>query len=311
MFWPILRFEVEYHLTRAVTWLYFSVLFLFSFFLIASDAVVVVGAAGLVKRNAPYALAQAVTAVSAIGVVITTAIVGTSLLRDFRFKTHELLFTTRMTRLGYLAGRFTGGWIVMVIVFAAIPLGTLFGALAPWVDPETLGPVNPWFHFQPFLVFNLTTLALISAIFYAVGAITRSLVAVYTSGIALLAGYSIAGNLTSTLDNDALSNAVDILGFTSLELTTRYWTVAERNAQVVPLEGFVLTNRLIWLGVAFLIAGLTMAFFRMEAGENRDTRTSRRKRVRAETASATSEGPSGASGAPAGAGGGGGTPGGG
>ncbi len=283
MFGPILRFEVEYHLKRAVTWLYFAVLFLFSFFLIASDAVVVVGAAGLVKRNAPYALAQAVTAVSSIGVVITTAIVGTSLLRDFRFKTHELLFTTRMTRLGYLAGRFVGGWIVMVIVFAAIPLGTLLGALAPWVDPETLGPVNPWFHFQPFLVFNLTTLALISAIFYAVGAITRSLVAVYTSGIALLAGYSIAGNLTSTLDNDALSNAVDILGFTSLELTTRYWTVAERNAQVVPLEGFVLTNRLIWLAVAFLIAGLTMAFFRMEAGENRATRAARRKGRRSAT----------------------------
>ena len=275
MFWPILRFEVLYHLKRAVTWLYFAVLFLFAFLLMASDAVVVVGAAGLVKRNAPYALAQAVIAVSSIGVVITTAIVGTSLLRDFRFKTHELLFTTRMSRLGYLAGRFLGGWVVMVIVFVAIPLGTLLGALAPWVDPETLGPVNPWFHFQPFLVFNLTTLFLVSAVFYAVGALTRSLVAVYTSGIALLAGYSIAGNLTANLDRDALTNAVDIFGFASLELTTRYWTVAERNAQLVPLDGWVLTNRLVWLGVGVVIAGVTMALFRLEAGENRSTRKRR------------------------------------
>ena len=152
MFWAILRFEVQYHLKRAVTWLYFGVLFVFSFALMASDAVVILGAAGLVKRNAPYALAQAVIAVSTIGVVFTTAIVGTSLLRDFRFKTHELLFTTHLTRFGYLAGHFLGGWIVMVIVFSAVPLGTLFGALAPWVDPETLGPINPWYHFQPFLV---------------------------------------------------------------------------------------------------------------------------------------------------------------
>jgi ABC-type transport system involved in multi-copper enzyme maturation permease subunit len=272
MFWPILRFEIAYHLKRAVTWFYFGVLFLFAFFLMASDAVVVLGAAGLVKRNAPYALAQAIVAVSTIGVVITTAIVGTSLLRDFRFKTHELLFTTHVTRLGYLAGRFLGGWVVMVIVFSAIPIGTLLGALAPWVDPETLGPVNPWFHFQPFLVFSLTTLFLVSAVFYAVGALTRSLVAVYTSGIALLAGYSIAGNLTASLDKDALSNAVDILGFASLELTTRYWTVAERNSQVIPLEGWILTNRLIWLGVGVLIAGLTMYFFRLEAGENKATK---------------------------------------
>ena len=273
MFWPILRFEVEYHLKRAVTWLYFAALFFFAFFLIASDAVSVIGAAGLVKRNAPYALAQAMIAVSTIGVVITTAIVGTSLLRDFRFKTHELLFTTHLTRLGYLGGRFLGGWVVMVIVFSAIPIGTLLGALAPWVDPETLGPVNPWYHFQPFFVFNLTTLFLISAIFYAVGALTRSLVAVYTSGIAVLAGYSIAGNLTASLDKDALSNAVDMLGFASLELTTRYWTVAERNTQLVPLDGFILTNRLIWLGVGALIAGLTMYFFRLEAGENKATRS--------------------------------------
>jgi len=273
MFWPILRFEIEYHLKRAVTWLYFTTLFLFAFFLISSDAVAVVGAAGLVKRNAPYALALATIALSTIGVVITCAIVGTSLLRDFRFRTHELLFTTHLSRAGYLAGRFLGGWVVMVVVFSAIPIGTLLGALAPWVDAETLLPsVHPWFHFQPFLVFSLTTLFLVSAIFYAVGALTRSLVAVYTSGIALLAGYSIAGNLTANLDRDALSNAVDIFGFASLELTTRYWTVAERNAQLVPLDGWVLTNRAIWLGVGILIAVLTMLSFRLEAGENRATK---------------------------------------
>ena len=51
MFWPILRFEVAYHLKRAVTWLYFGVLFVFAFALMASDAVVVVGAAGEAERS--------------------------------------------------------------------------------------------------------------------------------------------------------------------------------------------------------------------------------------------------------------------
>ena len=277
MFWPILRFELSYHLRRPVTWLYFSVLFLLGFFLMASDAVVVVGAGGLVKRNSPYALAQATIAVTAVGMVITTAIVGTSLLRDFRFRTHELLFTTHITRLGYLGGRFLGGFCVMLVIYSAIPIGTLLGALAPWVDAETLLPVNPWFHIQPFLLFGCTTLFLISAIFYAVGALTRSLVAVYTSGIALLAGYSIAGNWTQGLDKDALSNAVDILGFQSLGLTTRYWTVAERNTQLIPLEGWILANRALWLGVGLLIAAVTMHFFRLEAGTGRASRAERRK----------------------------------
>ena len=276
MFWPILKFELMYHVRRPVTWLYFTLLFLLGFFLIASDAVVVIGAAGLVKRNSPYALAQAIMAVTAIGTVITTAIVGTSLLRDFRYEVHELLFTTSMTRLGYLSGRFLGGFLVMLLVYSAIPLGTLIGTLAPWVDAETLLPVNPWFHFQPFLLYGVTTLFVVSAIFYAVGALTRSLVAVYTSGIGLLMAWSIAGNWTQGLDKDALSNAVDVFGLMSLELTTRYWTVAERNAQLIPLDGFVLANRAIWVGVGLVVAAVTFALFRFEVGTNTATRSSKR-----------------------------------
>lgn len=276
MFWPILRFELTYHLRRPVTWLYFSLLFLLGLFLISSEAVVVVGAAGLVKRNSPYALSQATAAVTALGTVITVAIVGTSLLRDFRFKTQELLFTTHMSRIGYLSGRFLGGFLVMVVVYSAIPIGTFLGTLVPWADPETLLPVNPWFHLQPFLLFGITTLFFVSAIFYAIGALTRSLVAVYTSGIAVLAAWSIAGNWTQSFDKDWLSNAVDIFGLMTLDLTTRYWTVAERNSRLVPLDGFVLTNRAIWLGIGLLVAGVTIATFRLEVSTNKATKRSKK-----------------------------------
>lgn len=273
MFRPILRFELTYHLRRPVTWLYFGILFLFSLFLVSSEAVVVVGAAGLVKRNSPYALAQATAALTAIGTVITVAIVGTSLLRDFRFKTHELLFTTHLSRLGYLAGRFVGGFLVMVVVYSAIPLGTFLGTVVPWADPETLLEApRLWYHVQPFLLFGVTTLFMVSAVFYAVGALTRSLVAVYTSGIALLAAWSIAGNWTQSFDKDWLSNAVDIFGLVSLDLTTRYWTVAERNAELVPLDGFILTNRAIWVGVGALVAFVTILAFRLEVTTNRATK---------------------------------------
>ncbi|NNF13301.1 MAG: hypothetical protein HKN72_08765 [Gemmatimonadetes bacterium] len=278
MFWPILRFELTYHLRRPVTWLYFGVLFLLSLFLVSSEAVAVVGAAGLVKRNSPYALAQATSILTALGTVITVAIVGTSLLRDFRVKTHELLFTTHLTRLGYLSGRFLGGFAVMVVVYSGIPLGTFLGTIVPWADPETLlESPNLWYHVQPFLVYSVTTLFLVSAIFYAIGALTRSLVAVYTSGIALLAAWSIAGNWTQSLDKDWLSNAVDIFGLISLDLTTRYWTVAERNAQVVALDGFTLTNRAIWVGVGVLIAVATILTFRLEVTPNKATKRARKK----------------------------------
>ena len=268
MFWTVLTFEVKYHIKRPVTYLYFAVLFLMGFFLISSDVVQIVGGVALVKRNGPYALAQAVLVLTMLGVLFSVAIVGTSLLRDFRFRVHELLFTTHMSRLDYLGGRFVGSYLVMLLVFLAIPIGTLLGAMAPWIDPEFVLPPNPWWHLQPFLLFTVPTLLAVGAIFFALGALTRSLVVVYTSGFALIVAWNVAGVWTEGLENDVLSNVVDLFGMATLELTTRYWTIAERNSLTLPLDGWFLANRAVWLGIGLALLGITFAFFRFKAGDD-------------------------------------------
>ncbi|MGH7555822.1 MAG: ABC transporter permease/M1 family aminopeptidase, partial [Longimicrobiales bacterium] len=186
--------------------------------------------------------------------------------------------TTRMSRWGYLGGRFFGAFIAMLVVFAGIPIGALLGSLMPWVDAEKLLPVHLWHYVQPFLLFGITNVFFISALFFAVGALTRSIFAVYVQGIVLLVAWSVTGQWLTGLEKDGLANAFDAFGFRSLELATRYWTVAEKNTQTLALDGFVLTNRLIWLAVAVVIATATFFLFRFET----QTRTLwRRKRVAA------------------------------
>ena len=46
--------------------------------------------------------------------MILTALVGTSVLRDYQVGAHELLFTTPISRGAYLGGRFLGVLTVMV-----------------------------------------------------------------------------------------------------------------------------------------------------------------------------------------------------
>jgi len=60
-----------------------------------------------VKKNAPIVLAQTMSVICALGQTITTALMGTAILRDVQLKSHELLFTTRVTRT-VLGGRFVG-----------------------------------------------------------------------------------------------------------------------------------------------------------------------------------------------------------
>jgi ABC-2 type transport system permease protein len=265
MFGTILRFELRHHLARPVTWLYFAVLFLLAFGFMSSDAILIGGGVGLVRKNSPYALTQLMLILTAIGQVITTALVGTAILRDFQHRSHELLFTTRITRVGYLGGRFLGAFLAMVVVYAGIPLGAWFGTLMPWMDADKLLPFSAASYAAPYLLFVVPNVFIISAIFFAVGALTRNLFAIYTQGILLLVAWSVTQQSLRGLDRDALANALDVFGLTSFDLTTRYWTMAERNTRLLGLDGFVLTNRLIWVGVALAVAAAAFLLFRFEA----------------------------------------------
>lgn len=265
MFWPIFSFEVKYQLRRPATWLYFAILFLLAFGFLSSDAVEIGGGRGKVLKNSPWVLANVTAILTAIGQVITSALVGTAILRDFQHRTHELLFTTAMSRVGYLTGRFGGAFVAMIVVYLAIPLGAMVGSAMPWVDADKLLPMRMAAYLQPFLVIGLVNVLVISALFFVAGALTRSQFVVYTMGIFLLVAWSITGEVTNDLRNEGIGAMLDPFALQTFELATRYWTVAEKNTRLVPLEGYLLWNRLLWIAVAGALVGLTLATFRFSA----------------------------------------------
>ncbi len=295
MFWTVLRFELAYHRRRPATYLYFAVLFLIAFFALSSESVQLSGA-GREMRNSPYALAVTLTLLTAFGTVITTALVGTAILRDVQVKSHELLFTTRLTRTGYLAGRFVGAFLVMVVVYAALPLGALVGTLMPWVDHDKMQAFRLMSYVQPFVVFIVPNILFVSALFFAVGAFTRNVFAVYVQGIALFALWAISQQALSDVDRLQLASLLDPFAVSTVSLATRYWTVAERNTRLVALAGPVLWNRLLWVGLAAGLFGLALSLVRLEAASRTLTlRGWRRRSTTSELPSATATLGSGAS----------------
>jgi ABC-2 type transport system permease protein len=262
VFLTIARLELASQFRRGTTYLYFAVLFLLAAFGMASDALQ--SGTGAVSRNAPATIAQIMIGITIVGQVITTAVVGAAILRDFQYKTHELLFTTRVTRVGYLGGRFAGSLIAMVAIYSAVPLGAFVGTLMPWLDHDTLQAFHLSSYTRPFFLLVLPNIVFVSALMFAVGALTRNLFAIYTQGILLLAGYAIAQIVLVSLDQFQLAGMVDPFGDTPFGLLTRYWTISERNTRSFTLSGPLLTNRLIWLGVAVVLVAVTFAFVRLE-----------------------------------------------
>jgi ABC-2 type transport system permease protein len=262
MFWPVFTFELAYWFKRPLTLLFFVLFFLMAFFSTAADAFLAV-AGGQIHRNAPFVLATAVGILTAIGQVITTAIAGTGVLRDAQLGAEELLFTTRLSKMGYLLGRFAGAFVIMLVIYAALPVGLYVGEIMPWVPADKLGPISLWAAFQPFFMIAVPNLLFISALLFAVGALTRKLFAVYVTGIILLVAWQVTQQVIGHLDKLSLAALTDPFALTTTEVLIRYWSVAEKNSRLVPFSGVMLQNRLLWSAIAIALFGVVSLVFRL------------------------------------------------
>jgi ABC-type transport system involved in multi-copper enzyme maturation permease subunit len=280
--WEIFRFELRYHLRSPLFWLSGLVMFLLAFGAVTSDAVTIGGSIGNVHRNAPFVIMQLLLVMSAIGIFVTTAFVAGAVLRDYDFQTHEIFFSTPMKKRDYLIGRFAGAWVAGVLIFVSVALAIMIGATMPWLEAERIGPFTLWPYVFSFLVLVLPNVFLMSGIFFSVATMTRSMMYTYVSLIAFFVGYAVAGNLLADLENEKLAAVLDPFGLGAFGLATKYWTTAERNTQVLALDGPVLQNRLLWVGIALAVLGLMYVRFSFTVKESRKTRRARKAAERLE-----------------------------
>jgi ABC-2 type transport system permease protein len=113
-------------------------------------------------------------------------------------------------------------------------------------------------------VFVVPTMLVVCAAFFALATATRNLMWTYIGAVALLVGFIVSRTLLRDPALDVLSAWTDPFGLAPLSLATKYWTAAERNTLMPPLEGLLLGNRLLWLGISGALLALAYALFRMD-----------------------------------------------
>jgi ABC-2 type transport system permease protein len=301
----ITAFELGYYLRRISTHVYFLIFFACAFGLMTLAGgqwqgvqMAVGGSGGNVNVDSPYVLLILTATLALFGVIVTAALLGNAIYRDYESGMHPLFFTTPVPRLAYLGGRFLGAALVNVYILLSIPLGFMAARPMPYMDAEKLGAFRAASFFQPILVLGLPNLLLTGAIFFVLAATTRTMLPNYVGAVFLLVGYLLAGQLTQDLENERLAALLDPFGLNAVTLATKYWTPVERNTTLLALEGVFLHNRLIWMGVGLLVLAIGFARFRFAhlAGEGRGWR--RRRRGAAQTVAAAEAAPTAALHAP-------------
>lgn len=267
-FVAILRWEIRLYLRRISTWVYFVIFFAMAFFFMLAAAGAwpeinfAIGSGGKVLANAPFALASIIPVLSLFGVSITAALAGNSLYKDYETRADPLFYTTPVSKAAFLGGRFAGTLVVNALVTTGIGIGAFVATVTPWAQSDKLAPLRLMSYLQPYFGVVLPNLVLTAAIFFALVALTRQMLPNYVGGALLLIGYLLAGTLLADLDDKRLAGLIDPFGLRAQSALTQYWSIAEKNSRLVPITGVLLTNRLIWLGVAAAIFAAAYLRFR-------------------------------------------------
>ncbi len=258
MFTELFLFELKYRARRFDTYFYFIALFLFS---IISIDFIFEGQLTALLSNSPIVIARTMGIVSALFLMIVSMIAGTSILRDFIQNSHVLLFSFPFTKAQYLLSRFLGSFVIIVLIFTAMPLGMMLTPFLPWHETSELLNFHFWAYFQPFFGLIVPTLFFSSALFFVTGLITRKLLLVYIQGFFFLLIYLFSLQLAVGSEDLFLTTLLEPFTFQSVRIITGGWSMADRVSAIVPIEGVLLANRLLWVSLGIITLGFGYAQF--------------------------------------------------
>ncbi len=264
----IAGFEVATRLKRMSTWVYFAVFFALSIFWVAAAGGIIKSAAvsfgsGKVWINSPYAIAQTVSFLGMFGLTVIAAIMGRAVQQDFEYRVEHFFFSAPIRKWEYLGGRFAGAVVVLFIILSSIALGGLAGLMLPGLDPDRIGPIRPLAYVLPYFTVLLPNLLVLGGLFFCLAALTRRMLPVYIGSVILMIGFLAAQGLLRDMTNKTVASLLDPFGVVATSQLTAYWSISERNLRLLPLEGYLLWNRLLWLAIAATVIGITLWRFRM------------------------------------------------
>ncbi|HWZ44865.1 MAG TPA: M1 family aminopeptidase, partial [Candidatus Saccharimonadales bacterium] len=263
MFLKIAWFEVLFHLRSWMVWIFLSIVTLLIFGAVGTDQVQVGGALSNTYRNAPFVIENFYSFIGLLTLLMSTAFVNSAAIRDFKYNTYQLLFSTPLRRIDFLLGRFIGATLISMIPMLGVSLGILVAKYMPWVDPERWGRVDWLAHLRGIYVFALPNTLFVAAVLFAIAVLARKEIVSFVGAIVLLVGYGVAGALTQDIQHEQLAGLLDPFGRRAFGSMIKYWTVAEKNSLSVGWEGPLLWNRLLWIGaggVIFLVAYARFSF---------------------------------------------------
>ena len=270
----IFRFEFLYQARRVRTWLYAAVLLVVAYLLTRSG--IDSARNGSLLANSPYGVAVTTLLCSVLWMLIATAVAGSGAARDVQTRMHPLVYTTPVSKAEYLGGRFLAALALNALILLTVPAGILLALLVPGAEPDIIGPFRPAAYLSAYIGLALPTAFSVTAIQFSLAALRRRAAVSYVASVLFLVTTFLSGAVINLLRMPRLGKLLDPLG---LSVLSSAWTPIQRNTLLVAMQGPMLANRVLSIGIGLGVLGLTYQRFRFAQLPTASSRVPRRVRA--------------------------------
>jgi hypothetical protein len=263
-----------------MTWIFFCINALLVLGAVSSDSIVIGGGIGSVKKNAPFVIQFYYGIMSLLCLLMTTSYMNATANRDFQYNMYQFVFSSPIKQTHYFFGKYIGAVSVSILPLLGISLGALLAPIMPWSDPQRIGPVYWSGHINGLLCYAIPNTIITGAVLYSLAILYRSTIVSFIGAMGILVLYGMAAGFSADIEKEWLSVFMDPFGFRPASIISKYFTVDEKNTRSIPLTGWFMLNRILWISISFVI--VIFSYFRFSFATKKEKKSLKKTQVKKE-----------------------------
>lgn len=245
----IIAFEFRYWKKRWMTYIFPLITFISALFIFTMEGVTI-GGTDVLYRNCPNNINLIYIVFSTLLPLFLNSFVGSAITRDYENKFDQILYSTPISRLKLLIGRFIGSAWIISLIFLSILLADIVAKIMPWADKDLLGPVRFDAHLQSFFLLALPNIFIIGSLLLLISSWTKNITKSFLAALVFYMTYQIVLGINDEINNKTVACLVDPYGFIPVYYITKKWSAFEKNNLLFPIDWRYIANRAIWIAVA-------------------------------------------------------------
>ncbi|MEM9987012.1 MAG: hypothetical protein AAF804_18115, partial [Bacteroidota bacterium] len=194
-------------------------------------------------------------------IIVVSIITGPMLYKDIQYKTGGWLYALPIHEKGFFMGRFLAAFLTNSFIGFFYIVGILITPYSGIGEPSLFGPAPIGQMLHGFFILTVPNLFLLTSLCFFALVLFKKPAAGYLAIFLTVISFLLMQTDAETSGFTLLNRMADAFAFVPTSEQIELMSVAERNTSYLSLSGYLLANRLLYLGVALTLLGVAYRKF--------------------------------------------------